>query len=114
MVDNANNSEKLKQIVESLPKKNCGKCGFENCGHFALAAAKGEASSFGCRRDASAGFTICRILGLPVPDSVTVQSDISQTGPRHGFGKHHHHHHTPFLFGHFLRQHHTENPPRVD
>jgi Na+-translocating ferredoxin:NAD+ oxidoreductase RNF subunit RnfB len=64
-----NDNNKLKDIVDTLPKINCGKCGYENCGKFAAAILKGEASPFGCRQDRAAGYRISQILGIPVSES---------------------------------------------
>ena len=84
MADNTEASEKLRRIVEALPKKNCGKCGFENCGKFAAAIAAGQASPFGCRQDASAGYTISNILGVPLPEKAAEQTSKSGFLSRHG------------------------------
>ena len=59
--------EKAKRIAALLPKLNCGKCGFDNCGNFAVAVARGEASPFGCRENPSSGYKISEIMGLEVP-----------------------------------------------
>ena len=39
---------KLKQIVLALPKANCGRCGYPNCGAFAKAVLEGNAPVDGC------------------------------------------------------------------
>ena len=36
-------SSKLVEIVKVLPKQNCGKCGFPNCGAYAKALVEGKA-----------------------------------------------------------------------
>ena len=41
--------EKAREIVGYLPGKNCGKCGFANCGEFAVAVAEGKATISDCR-----------------------------------------------------------------
>jgi len=40
--------QKLKQIVLALPKTNCGRCGYANCGAFAKAILEGNAPVDGC------------------------------------------------------------------
>lgn len=61
----------VKKIVECLPKTNCGKCGYDNCGKFARAVAEGNASPFGCRENIAAGYRISKILGIePSPQQV--------------------------------------------
>lgn len=98
MVSGKINVEKAREIVNVLPQKNCGKCGFENCGKFALAVLDGKASPFGCHQDFSTGYTISKILGIEIPEVIQ-----SQPGPqdriRHGHGREGHHgsHH---CFGH--------------
>jgi hypothetical protein len=56
-------NEKIREIYRILPKLNCGLCGHNNCGQFALAAAKGRESPFGCQQDPSVGYRIRGILG---------------------------------------------------
>ena len=41
-------SSKLIEIVKVLPKQNCGKCGFPNCGAFAKAIIEGKANYGDC------------------------------------------------------------------
>ncbi len=41
-------SSKLAEIVKVLPKQNCGKCGFPNCGAFAKAIIEGKARYDNC------------------------------------------------------------------
>ncbi len=98
MVSGKINIEKARDIVNVLPQKNCGKCGFENCGKFALAAISGEASPFGCHQDLSAGYAISRILGMEVPKVFPGQSgSLDGTSHSNGHGKHHGGYHR---FGH--------------
>lgn len=59
--------EKIKRIYETLPKMNCGLCGFESCAKFARAVAEGKASPFVCRQDPWAGYAISRITGTNIP-----------------------------------------------
>jgi Na+-translocating ferredoxin:NAD+ oxidoreductase RNF subunit RnfB len=61
------NKDKIKRIYETLPKMNCGLCGFESCAKFAKAVAEGQVSPFGCRQDPLAAYTISRIVGVNVP-----------------------------------------------
>jgi hypothetical protein len=56
-----------KRIAAVLPKSNCGKCGFANCGEFALAVAEGTASPFGCQEDPSVGYQIREMVRAEVP-----------------------------------------------
>jgi len=59
--------EKIRQIYETLPKLNCGLCGFANCGHLARAIVEGKASPFGCKQDPLSGYKINEITGMKVP-----------------------------------------------
>jgi len=62
-----NNKEKIRNIYETLPKLNCGSCGFGACGQFAKAVAEGRASPFGCRRNPWSVYRISEIIGAKVP-----------------------------------------------
>ena len=99
MTDDKINSEKLKQIVNLLPKENCGKCGFENCGGFALAAVNGKASPFGCHKNPSAGDTICEVLGIQATEEMKA-SAANLTGRGH-----HGHRHGVTVGGHDFQHH---------
>jgi len=59
--------DKIRQIYAALPKLNCGLCGYDNCGQFAVAVAEEKASPFGCRQNPWAGYNISEIVGLRVP-----------------------------------------------
>ena len=59
--------EKIREIYETLPKLNCGFCGFRTCGQFARAVAEGKASPFGCRQNPWSGYRISEIIGVKVP-----------------------------------------------
>jgi Na+-translocating ferredoxin:NAD+ oxidoreductase RNF subunit RnfB len=61
------NKENIRRIYESLPKLNCGLCGYGNCGQFARAVAEGKASPFGCRQNPWAGHRISEIIGVKAP-----------------------------------------------
>lgn len=63
----ASNEEKIRKIYEALPKRNCGLCGYGNCGLFAKAVAEGKASPFGCRQNPWSGYRISEIIGAEVP-----------------------------------------------
>jgi Na+-translocating ferredoxin:NAD+ oxidoreductase RNF subunit RnfB len=63
-----NKTETLKKIINALPRANCGHCGYGNCGGFALAVYEGRASPFHCVVHYRAGYEICRILGMEVPE----------------------------------------------
>ena len=58
---------KIREIYEALPKRNCGLCGYGNCGQFARAVAEGRASPFGCRQNSWAGYKVSKIIGVKVP-----------------------------------------------
>jgi hypothetical protein len=95
--------ERAAKIVSFLPKENCGKCGFPNCGSFAMSAANREASLFGCHKDPSTGFKISEMLGIEVSQSDREKvlahrpkhhgdsGDGMHGHPHHGHGQHHHH-----------------------
>lgn len=59
--------ETIKEIYESLPKLNCGFCGYANCGQFAKAVAEKEASPFGCRQNPWLGYRLSEIIGVKAP-----------------------------------------------
>ena len=67
-----------KKIVELLPKTNCGKCGYDNCGRFAKAVAEGNASPFGCQENPAAGYRISEVLGIEVPEQEAPKAFIPQ------------------------------------
>jgi hypothetical protein len=102
MVSENSAAEKAKAIVKLLPHKNCGKCGFENCGKFALALISIEASPFGCRQDSSTGYAICKILGIAVSEAKPSLAG-RHLRPGHGHGHSGHHgevHSRPGQHGH--------------
>jgi hypothetical protein len=68
MTEKDETREKLRRIVGLLPRLNCGQCGFDNCGRFAVAVTEGRASPFGCQQNPSAGYQILKILGRQVPE----------------------------------------------
>jgi Na+-translocating ferredoxin:NAD+ oxidoreductase RNF subunit RnfB len=59
--------DNIKKIYESLPKRNCGLCGYDNCGQFAKAVAEKEASPFGCRQNPWLGYRLSEIIGVKIP-----------------------------------------------
>jgi hypothetical protein len=59
-------NEKARKIVALLPKENCGKCGFNSCGEFAMAVVQGHASPYGCRKQPSSDDKISEIMGIAV------------------------------------------------
>lgn len=113
MAGEKSDGEKAKKIVSLLPKENCGKCGFENCGRFALAVAEGQASPFGCQKDPSAGYEISKVLGIEASEEAKVAADYPRRGKigisagivgglgcGHAFGHHGHHGHGKGRLGH--------------
>jgi Na+-translocating ferredoxin:NAD+ oxidoreductase RNF subunit RnfB len=58
-----NTKEKIKEIYQVLPQRDCGFCGFDSCGQFARAVAEGRASPFGCKQNPMAGYIINEIMG---------------------------------------------------
>ena len=74
--------EKVREIYEVLPKRNCGFCGFGSCGQFARAVAEGRASPFGCRQNPWSGYKISEILGMKVPVSSYGFQPAFVLGPR--------------------------------
>ena len=50
MAEEPKDTEKLKKVVNFLAGENCGKCGFQNCGEFAVALVEGKASPVDCRK----------------------------------------------------------------
>ena len=106
-MDEKNKGERAKAVVSLLPKKNCGKCGFENCGRFAVTVVEGKTSSFGCHENHSVGYEISRVLGIEVPENVNLPKDYSASSQNnisinninkrgrshgHGWGRSHIHH----------------------
>lgn len=77
MADDMSVSEKARKIINLLPKENCGKCGFNNCGGFALAVAEGKASPFGCRKDPSAGYEIGKVTGIEATEEAMAYASYS-------------------------------------
>lgn len=63
-------TEKARRIVALLAGENCGECGFQNCGRFAVALVEGKASPAGCRKSAGNLNEICKVLGVEVPERV--------------------------------------------
>ena len=68
MTEKDETKEKLRRIVALLPQINCGQCGFDSCGRFAVAVTEGRASPFGCRQNPSAGYQLLEILGQEAPE----------------------------------------------
>jgi Na+-translocating ferredoxin:NAD+ oxidoreductase RNF subunit RnfB len=62
-------TENIKKIHELLPKRNCGLCGYDNCGQFAKAVAEMKASPFGCRQNPWLGYRLSEIIGVKPSDS---------------------------------------------
>jgi len=75
--------QRIKEIYQVLPQRDCGFCGFDGCGHFARAVAEGTASPFGCKQNPEAGYLINQILGKKSAPIETA----SLTGLRREIGK---------------------------
>lgn len=69
MTSEGKDQEKLHELVRLLPGENCGKCGYENCGKFAVALLEGKASPEACRNLRRRVREIYEVLGVPVPES---------------------------------------------
>ena len=116
MADVKSNGEKARQIVNLLPKVNCGHCGFGNCGGFAMAVIEGRTSPFGCEVHPLAGIEISKVLGTEVPEEWKEPAEYSsQTGISTGRGvergrvqdfRHHGHGHHGHSLGHGGDGHH--------
>jgi Na+-translocating ferredoxin:NAD+ oxidoreductase RNF subunit RnfB len=89
MTDTGRDTEKLRKLVSLLPGENCGKCGFENCGEFAVALVEGNARPFDCRNSRPRVREICEVLGLEVPP----EQEQRALGKHGGHGHHDHHKH---------------------
>ena len=57
----------IREIYETLPKLDCGLCGFRSCGQFARAVTEGRTSPFGCRQNPWSGFRISELIGMKMP-----------------------------------------------
>ncbi len=93
MMEERSDGQKAREIVALLPKENCGKCGFDNCGRFVLAVIEGAASPFSCHHNPEVGYEICRALGREVPEDVKVpvgSPECPHGGRHHGHGSGHH------------------------
>ena len=90
MADESKDTEKLRKLVNLLPKENCGKCGYDNCGAFAVALVAGKASPFDCNGAIPNTKEICEILGIEVPEGAELLA--VEHGRGHGGGHGHHKH----------------------
>jgi hypothetical protein len=59
--------ENIKKIHDLLPKRNCGLCGYDNCGQFARAVAEKRVSPFGCRQNPWLGYRLSEIIRGKAP-----------------------------------------------
>ena len=93
--------EKLRKLVKLLPGENCGKCGYDGCGAYAVALVEQGISPLTCRKSLGNIKEICEVLGVPVPENAAQiyeehrKRHAGKHGP-HGHGKHgphsgHHH-----------------------
>jgi len=96
MSDRGDIKEKTKKIVRILPKLNCGKCGFDNCGKFAKAVAEERAPCYGCISGGPlVANKICEIMGVKAPETTKIsanypgfsQPGIASSGMNRGRGK---------------------------
>lgn len=88
MVNEIKDTGKLREIVKLLPKENCGKCGYDNCGAFAVALVAGKASPLDCHGPIPNVKEIYEILGIEVPEGAELQA---VGGKGHHYGGHHDH-----------------------
>ena len=88
--------EKVKRIVKVLPKLNCDKCGFDNCGKFAKAVAEKRAPCYGCVSGGPlVANKVCEIVGVKVPEITKTpvsyprfsQPGIASSGMGRGLGR---------------------------
>ena len=91
MTGEPKDTEKLKQVVALLAGANCGKCGFENCGEFAVALVEGKTSPVICRKSLDNLEEICRVLGIEVPERPVAPPGGHHRRPSDVNGHHHHH-----------------------
>ena len=88
MANESKDTEKLRKIVNLLPGENCGKCGFDNCGAFAVALLEKKASPLDCRKSHSSLKDICEVLGIEVTEGAELQV-AGRRGHHHGHHGHH-------------------------
>ena len=89
MANSGRDTEKLKKIVSLLPGEHCGKCGFENCGKFAVALVEGNAKPVDCRKSLPMVKELCEVLGIEAPS----EQELTAMGSGRGHGHHGHHGH---------------------
>jgi len=96
MSDRGDIREKTKKIIKILPKLNCGKCGFDNCGKFAKAVAEGKAPCYGCISGGPlVANKICEVMGVKAPETTktlsnypgSFQAGIANNGMNRGQGR---------------------------
>jgi Na+-translocating ferredoxin:NAD+ oxidoreductase RNF subunit RnfB len=81
------NKDKIKRIYETLPKMNCGLCGFGSCAKFARAVAEEKASPFACRQDPWAGYAISRTVGANIPGELASVPRLEFSSSRETLGQ---------------------------
>lgn len=79
--------EKLRKLVKLLPGENCGKCGYDGCGAYAIALAEEGISPLTCRKSLGNIKEICAVLGVPVPENA---AQIYEEHRKRHEGKHGH------------------------
>ena len=78
MTGEKSNRQKMREIVALLPKENCGKCGFQNCGGFAHTEIEGASSYIGGKKSPARGFGIGKLLGIEEPEKFKVHAGTSE------------------------------------
>jgi Na+-translocating ferredoxin:NAD+ oxidoreductase RNF subunit RnfB len=89
MAIEARDTEKLRKLVKLLPGENCGKCGYENCGKYAVALVEDNISPLTCRKSLGNIKEICEVLGVPVPENAAQIAE--ERWRRHAHRPHGHH-----------------------
>ena len=91
MAGDAKDTEKLRKLVDLLAGENCGQCGFQNCGRFAVALVERVASPADCRKSIGNLDEICQLLGVEVPKAVSWSREHRSRTHAHARDNHDHH-----------------------
>lgn len=100
--------DKARKIVTLLPKENCGKCGYNNCGEFAIALAEGKASPYDCHKSQSSAREIAEVAGIELPERAEVHACAHSHHHPGDMGHHFGHHHGHYDGRHGHGRHHHE------